>query len=193
MKLPLTDRDYQTAADLLKCEVASIHAVADVEAPNGGFNPDDTPVTLFEGHKFHAFTGGIYDASHPHLSYARWTRKYYGRTWQQEQQRLQEALALDRHAALSAASWGKFQLMGFNSRACGFNTLQAFVNAMYESEMTQLLAFVGFITSQGMAESLREKDWAAFADAYNGPAYEENQYDIRMAAAYKKHSQGEIA
>ena len=27
-----------------------------MEAPQGGFNPDGTPRTLFEGHKFHQFT-----------------------------------------------------------------------------------------------------------------------------------------
>ena len=45
-----------------------------------------------------------------------------------------EAAHLNRIAALKSASWGKFQLMGFNYKLCGFNSLQAFVNAMYKNE-----------------------------------------------------------
>lgn len=39
-----------------------------------------------------------------------------------------------------------------------------------------------------IAEYLKEKDWRMFALAYNGPGYAANQYDTRLAEAYRKWS-----
>lgn len=190
MKPTLTEQDFTDAADQLGCEVAAIKAVCQVEAPRGGFNPDGTPVTLFEGHKFHKFTNGQFDGEAPDLSYRTWTRKHYGKNWQAEQDRIQRAMALDREAALRSASWGKFQIMGFNHEAVGFPAIQGFVNAMYKSEREHLMAFVMFVLKNGLAPSLRRKDWATFARGYNGPGYAENRYDDKMAAAYAEFKHG---
>ena len=43
------------------------------------------------------------------------------------------------------------------------------------------------IVNPAIHMALRKGDWAAFAKGYNGPAYVKNQYDIRLAAAFKKH------
>lgn len=184
MKPVLTDADFRDAADLLSCAASAVKAVCQVEAPRGGFNPDDTPVTLFEGHKFHKYTGGKFDQQEPDLSFPKWTRNYYGKTWQTEQDRLQRAMALDREAALLSASWGKFQIMGFNHGVCGFGTVQKFVNAMYVGEREHLMAFVQFVLTTGLAPALRRHDWAGFAHGYNGPGYSENNYDTKLAAAH---------
>lgn len=189
MKPTLTEQDFADAAGQLGCEVAAIKAVSQVEAPRGGFNPDGTPVTLFEGHKFHKFTSGAFDGEAPDLSYPTWTRKHYGKNWQAEQTRLQRAMELDREAALESASWGKFQIMGFNYAPAGFGSLQAFINAMYQSEGRQLDAFVSFIQHEGMAVFLREKRWADLARRYNGQNYAINKYDTKLAAAYKQFSE----
>jgi len=76
--------------------------------------------------------------------------------------------------------------MGFNHAMCGFDSVGAFADAMKESEGAQLLAFVGFVKSAGLSDELRNKNWAAFARGYNGAAYKKNNYDTKMAAAYKK-------
>jgi hypothetical protein len=190
MKPALTEQDFADAAGQLGCEIAAIKAVCQVEAPRGGFNPDDTPVTLFEGHKFHKFTNGQFDIEAPDLSYPTWTRKHYGKTWQAEQNRLQRAMVLDREAALRSASWGKFQIMGFNHESVGFPSIQGFVNAMYAGEREHLMAFVMFVLKNGLAPSLRRKDWPAFARGYNGSGYAENKYDDKMAAAYAELKHG---
>lgn len=184
-KPTLTLADFAEAAARLNCEVAAIRAVCQVEAPRGGFNPDGTPVTLFEGHKFHKFTGGIFDAQAPDLSYPKWTKQFYGKDWMQEQDRLQRAMALDRDAALRSASWGKFQIMGFNYAVVGFPTVQKFVNAMYTGEREHLLAFVQYVVNNNLTGALRRRDWAAFALGYNGEGYAENKYDVKMGAAYQ--------
>ena len=189
MKPALTQADFLEAAQTLKCQVAAVKAVCQVEAPRGGFNPDDTPVTLFEGHKFHKFTGGKFAVQAPDLSFAVWTRKWYGKTWQAEKDRLERACKLDRVAALKSASWGKFQIMGFNHPLVGFDTIQAFVNAMYSGERAHLMAFVQYVQTAGLAPALRRQDWAGFAYGYNGAAYAENDYHHKLAAAFKTFSE----
>lgn len=185
MKPALTQQDFEAAAQEIGCDVAAIRAVCQVEAPKGGFNPDDTPVTLFEGHKFYKYTEGRFSVQAPDLCFKTWTRAHYGKTWQQEQDRLQRAIALDRDAALKSASWGKFQIMGFNHAMVGFPTVQAFVNAMYESEGAQLQAFVRYVLTSGLAPSLRRHDWAGFALGYNGSGFAENEYDTRLETAFE--------
>jgi len=125
------------------------------------------------------------------MSYAKWTRKGYGNQIV-EIQRLDLAGSLDRDAALQSASWGAFQIMGFNYKLCGFNTVQEFINAMYKGEGTQLLAFINFVKSKKLDDELRDKDWAKFAYYYNGSGYAINKYDEKMKAAYIKFKAEEV-
>lgn len=187
MKSRLTDFNYQQAAIQLDCDIPAIRAVIDVEAPNGGFNPDDTPVTLFESHHFSRFTNRIYDNAFPYLSSKKWNRNNYGKTWQQEQLRLQQAMLLNREAALKSASWGRPQIMGFNYLISGCRNIQEFVNAMYRSEESQLNLFCNFLKSNKLDIPLRRHDWDQFAFGYNGPSYSTNKYDARLEAAFNRH------
>lgn len=189
MSRTLTEDDFRHAADLLGCSEAAIKAVAEVEAPRGGFNPNDTPVTLFEAHWFHRFTDGRFDAEHPNLSGADWDRTQYGRNWLAERRRLAKAIALDREAALKATSWGKFQCMGFNYELAGYEDLEVFVSDMHRSEREHLFAFVAFVRNTGLDDELREQRWAAFARKYNGAGFAANRYDTRMAEAFARHSE----
>lgn len=184
MKLPITGDDLRRAALRLGCSTAAIAAVAEVESKDGGFNPDETPKTLFEGHQFHRLTNGRFDASHPTLSFEKWTREFYGRSWQDEQARLDRAKNLDFKAALLATSWGRFQIMGFNYALCGYVSVLDFVDDMGKSESKQLAAFVEFIEHRNMADELRDLRWADFARLYNGPDFAKNGYDQKLARAY---------
>ena len=180
-KPALTEQDFIDAAATLGCSVAVIKAVCQVEAPKGGFLPSGEPTILFERHQFSKRTGRLFDISHPRISSLK-PGGYLG--GQAEHDRLAEAVALDRHAALESASWGKFQIMGFNHAPAGFDSLQSFVTAMYEGEGPQLEAFVSFIRHEGMAVFLRDRRWADFARRFNGPAYRTNKYDEKLAAAF---------
>lgn len=179
----LTEQDYINAAKELGCEVAAIKAVAEVESLNGGFQADGKPKILFERHKFHQFTSGKYSKENPDISNQR-----AGGYTSNEHSRLEKAAKLNRTEALKSASWGKFQIMGFNFAIVGFSTLQDFINAMYKSETDQLKAFVKFIKSNKLDDELRDKRWADFARIYNGKNYHINKYDEKMANAYKKYS-----
>ncbi len=187
----ITDDDFARAAAAIGCDVAAIKAVCYVEAPRGGFLSDGTtPVILFEAQHFHRLTGGVYGNSHPGISSATWNRALYAtgkdadERGRREHQRLQEASALNRDAALQSASWGKFQIMGFNCKYCGYDSVQAFVNAMYRDEGAHLDAFVGFVKQARLDKALCERRWMDFARGYNGPSYAANQYDQKLAAAY---------
>lgn len=187
MKEQLTEKDFEWAASELGCEVATIKAVDSVESRGKGFYESGEPVILYEAHIFSRLTDRKYDKSHPDISSRTWNRNLYGSSSGAHQHgRLQKAVELDRDAALQSSSWGRFQLMGFNWKACGFSSLQSFINSMYRSERGQLEGFVGFLKSQNLARHLVNKNWAAFARGYNGPGYAQNKYDTKLAQAYAR-------
>lgn len=186
MKQTLVEADFVRAAIALDCEAAAIKAVCHVEAPRGGFNPDDTVATLFEGHKFYKYTKGAYATEAPDLCYPTWTRIHYGKSWSAERARLLRAMQYDMYAAFMSTSWGKFQIMGFNHAMCGFDNVTDFVASMETGEPEQLDAFVKYVRSAGLLPALRRHDWAGFALGYNGPSYAANNYDAKLADAYAK-------
>lgn len=194
-KPKLTEADYARAAAALRCDVPAVKAVCEVEAPRGGFLPDGQVTILFERHVFSKRTGRRFDIKHPDISSPK--PGGYGAAGPFQHQRLAKAVALDRGAALESASWGKFQIMGFNHEQAGFPRLQDFVNAMHESEGRQLDAFVSFVlngrnrhpqTDRTLAEALREHDWSSFAYLYNGAGYEANEYDDKLSDAWRRWS-----
>ena len=188
----LTDAQIRAAAEAAGLEYALLKAVAVVESgPHGGFLPSGEPVILFEGHVFwrelikrgidpYRFVKGNEDILFPV-----WDRTKYGPVSAQHP-RLQRAAIIDREAALSSASYGLFQLMGFNWKVCGFQSLQQFINAMYRDEAAHLEAALGFMRGNGLISVLKRRDWPAFARGYNGASYAANQYDTKLANTYDR-------
>lgn len=190
----LNEADFIAAAKLLKCDVAAIKAVAEVESAGNGFLSDGRVKILFEGHQFYKFTNGAFAQSHPTICYKKWTKQHYSTgpnadaRGTGELSRLEQAMALNRSAALMAASYGKFQIMGFNFPVCGFSNVEDFYDAMKTNEGAQLKAFCSYIIGNGIDDELREHRWAGFARRYNGVEYWKNKYDQKLAAAHKKYS-----
>jgi hypothetical protein len=189
----LTEDDYARAAKALNVEVAAIKAVAEVESAGSGFLPDGRPSILYEAHIFHQHSKGAHagakDRRGVALSSPSWNRALYGATGAAQHNRYEDARALNADAANKACSWGMFQILGANHKACGFDTSQAFVDAMWTGGASAHLdAFVAFIKANKLDGALRAKNWAAFAKGYNGPAYAQNAYDKKMAAAYARWS-----
>jgi N-acetylmuramidase-like protein len=186
----LTDADFARAAKALNVEVAAIRAVAEVEAAGAGFLPDGRPAILYEAHIFHRATGGRHasatDGKGKKLSSPNWDRTLYGATGAHQHHRYEEARKHNADAANKACSWGTFQILGDNHKVCGFDSSQAFVDAMWGGAPAHLDAFVAFIKGNKLDAPLRAKDWKAFARGYNGPAYAANKYDAKMAAAYAR-------
>lgn len=193
--LGLTAADFQAVATRLGCTVAQVRAVDEVESAGSGFLPGDPPLVkiLFEAHIFDRETGGRFRAAHPSLSSPTWNRALYagGRA---EWPRLERAMQLDREAALRSASAGRYQIMGFNFRAAGFASVDAFWTAMKASERAHLDAFAAFIENSKLVAALRQisnvhGDCIAFAKGYNGSGYATNSYHVKIARAHKKWSE----
>lgn len=188
----VTPEMWARLAARLEVELAALRAVAEVESAGSGFlpPPDRRPKVLFEGHVFHRLTAGRYGASHPNLSYPKWDRTQYAGSLAGEWKRLDRAATLDPAAAMQSASWGAFQIMGFNYPLCGFDSVGAFVERQSSGADGQLETFASFIARPGspLLQPLRRKDWARFARLYNGPGYAQNSYDQKLAAAYARHA-----
>ena len=131
------------------------------------------------------------------MLYEKWTKRFY-RRGEGEHDRLEKAeqcaiyLGLSQteayDAACASASWGLFQILGNNYKACGFANASNFANAMEKGENEHLKAFCRFvIANPAMHQALNEKRWADFARSYNGPAYAKNRYDQKLAEAYTRN------
>lgn len=188
-EMGLSKADYQEAADMLECEVAAILAVSDVESSGQGFFSAGVPCLLFEAHHFSKYTSHQYDDSDPEISSRKWNRSLY-RGGEKEYIRLDQAMKLDAEAALLSASYGRYQIMGFNYKNSGYSSVADFVLDMFRKETNHLKAFVHHIkANNSLSKAIREKDWETFARYYNGPKYKENKYDQKMHKAYDKYSQ----
>lgn len=180
----LTDSDYENAAAAFGIDADTVRAVAKVESGGRtGFDAVGRPKILFEAQWFHQFTKGAFDSTHPMVSQPTWDlgKKYYVLD---QWQRLTEAMQLDRQSALKSASWGVFQVMGFNHN--GYPTVEEFVKAMFVSEFEHLKAFLAFCRDNKLIDKLKNRDWAGFAKSYNGAGYKQNNYDGKLWQAYEQ-------
>ena len=187
----LSKNDFTLIARLLDCESAALKAVQEVETGGkGGFFAPGKPAILFEGHIFwnQLKKRGIAPEEHlagtANILSPKWEKGHY-MGGLREYDRLEQARKINREAADASASWGMFQIMGFNYAACGESSVESFVNAMCESEFKQLVLSARFIKQAGMLPALQNKDWAEFAKRYNGPAYAQDGYDKKLAKAYR--------
>ena len=166
---------------------AAVKAVIKVESRGRGFDRKKNLVILFEGHIFwkELVKIGLDPSSmvegNEDIIYKKPDYKYYNRP---QYPRLEKAEAIDEVAALNSASYGMFQVMGFNHKLAGFEDVLTMVNSLSESEKNQLEAFISFLRNTACYEDLKAKDWASFARHYNGSMYARNQYDVKLEKAY---------
>jgi len=184
----LSDSGLAQVQANLEVGAAEIWTVLTVETGSCGFFADRRPSILYEQHIFHRQTNGHFDAVAGDISNP--NPGNYGPSGSHQYDRLLRAVALDRKAALSSASWGIGQVMGFNFQIAGYADVDSMINAMMESEDKQLLAMASMIEHNKIDAPLRAHDWTSFARVYNGPNFAINQYDKRLAAAYQKSSLG---
>ena len=188
----LREQDIEDAAAYLDVEVEALRAVSEVESSGGGFHHDGTIKVLFERHWM------LKRLMHYDLTLAAELGQKYAPDivnadrggysgGVEENQRLDKAMSLNPSAAIEAASYGRFQIMGFHWKRLGYESPQHYYDSVCEGEHKQLESFVRFIEADNrLLDALRELDWAGFAYAYNGSAYEENRYDEKMEEAYER-------
>ena len=191
MSKKLIPSQIEDQAKKLGVESAVLRAVIEVECKGSGFNADGTPVILFERHVMRQrliankrdIDLKLISVERPDLCNK--TDGGYG-LYSAQHGRLNAAAQYHRASALESASWGIGQVMGYHWKSLGYESLQAFINAMYKDEASQLEAMCRYIQVNGLVNALKNKDWKAFARGYNGSAYAKNSYDVKLANAYKK-------
>lgn len=192
----LKHADIAAAADALDVDIGCILAVNEVESVGHGFLPDGRPKILFERHvMYKRLKGDDYDADGLAAQYPNLINQARGgyAGGSAEHGRFRTACGIDQTCAIESASWGLFQIMGYHWQTLGYASAEEFMNAMQRSEAGQLDAFVRFVKADpALHKALKSRKWAEFAKLYNGPAYKENSYDAKLAAAFTRHSSGEI-
>ena len=195
MSKKITIAQIQRQAAELGIEPAALQAIHEVECRGSGFNADNTPVILFERHvmRQRLIAGKLFsiaekmEVKQPNLCSK--TSGGYG-LYSAQHGRLAAAAEYHRESALESCSWGIGQVMGYHWKSLGYESLQAFVNAMYKDEASQLDSMCRYIKVNGLINALKNKDWKAFARGYNGPAFAKNSYDVKLANAHKKFAEG---
>lgn len=189
----LTNEMIKDLAIRLGLEPALLKAVQLVEAAGrDGFLADGRPQILFEGHimykevhkKFPDRDLAYLCKRYSTIFFPKWDKsKYLGGV--HEYNRLELAKEIDEECALKSASWGMFQIMGFNHKICGCQDVYDFVHKVSESHEKQLELMYYFMHNSGCLKNLKEKDWAGFAKKYNGPGYAQNAYDQKLRNTYE--------
>ena len=184
---PITEADILALSKSLVLELATIKAVIEVESSGAWVQKDGKPIIRFESHIFSSLTNHLYDNDYPNISSKKYNPSLNFSTSEKEYSRLDIAKDLNETAALKSASYGAFQIMGFNHALVGFKTVQDFFEAMF-SPKEQLKAFGQFLIKNSLVKTLRIKDWKGFAYSYNGSSYHLHKppYDVRLANAYQK-------
>lgn len=198
----LKNADLVNASKRLGVPVATVYALNEVESKGRGFLDNGKPVILFERHVMYRqlqvvrVQGDDQDKLkqqadelarlQPALVNPK-SGGYVGGT--AEHQRLAHARLIDDAAALESASWGAFQIMGFQWKRLGYNSVQDFVTSMVLSESAQFDGFVRFIeTDAALHKALKARKWATVAKLYNGADYQRNLYDVKLERAYERHA-----
>lgn len=197
----LTDSDYEAAAKELDCEIEVIKAIEKVESGGKtGFDNNNRPLILYEKHVFARNSSDKYNDKYPDISSKNGyklkkkgdsiavdilEKNYYAANSSANYKRLAKAYQLDRDAALKACSWGKFQILGENYKDIGFKSVSEMVSAHVKGQKGHLKAFIGFIKSKKLQNSMKSKDWAGIAKGYNGKGYKKFKYDERIKSAYE--------
>lgn len=195
----LSEQDLLDFAKKYGLELSVVKAVNEIESSGKGFLINNKPKILFEGHVFwqQLKNQGINpenlaNSSNADVLYPKWTKAFYlGGV--NEYNRLNKAISLSpdsrvKKAALSSASWGCFQIMGYHAEKLGYGSIENFVNKMEIHEREHLNAFGKFLEVFGCLKFLRLKQWADFAKCYNGSAYKLNKYDVNLQKSYQKYS-----
>lgn len=187
--MEMTKEHLKQAAALLEVDVPTIMAVDTVESSGKGFLRSKRIKIKFEGHKFfkYAKNRDSLRKKHPTICYPDFTQRFSPSDSEEEYRRFSQAFQLDPEAAMMATSWGKFQMMGFNYKIVGFESVGDMVDYLKKGEAEQLEVFCRFLLSEGLHIYLQREDYESFARGYNGPAYKVNKYDSKIKMYVTKY------
>lgn len=190
MEKNLLLNDYADASRFLGCSQAAIRAVASVESGGrGGFDEKGRVLIRFEGHIFQRLTKGIFNKTHPQVSYP-YHKKHRSCGGMHGYTAFNTAMTLDSIAAMKSCSIGMFQPMVFNFHEMGYSSPEEMWNDFRQGEKQQLMAFCRLIKNWGLDDELRRAtlaDFTVFARTYNGKDFKANDYHNKMFRAFGRY------
>lgn len=175
----------EVLATRLQIPVGTMVAVIGAESSGKAFGEDNKVIIRFEVHQFHKYWGAanqtIFDK---YFSFESWRnhkfRRAEGSEWMavhtaqtREHEVLEFARTLDDTAALKSISMGAPQIMGFNYKSLGYESVQDMYDSFARSVNAQILGMFDFVkgtsaTSRAI-RALQTGDYLTFASIYNGP------------------------
>lgn len=199
----LEDKDIREAAIELECEPGLVYAIARQESSHSSFieiDGEKIPSILYERHHFRKLArdeslrvsySDIYGSPYRRAKKLKDGTYIDARTLEQIQlidaygplgkfqyERLIRAYRLNEDAALQASSWGKFQIMGFNYKAAGYETVKDFTRAMSKGDSEHIKAFLKFARKNPvLLKGLRTKNFETIAQGHNGKNWKKTNPD----------------
>jgi hypothetical protein len=175
------DAEISGLALRLGCSPKQLRAVATVESGRSAFDPEGRPKMLFERHKFNRFTNSKFPTS-------AWNNPMAGGYGEDSWNKLTHAACQDVDAAFSAASWGRFQVLGQHWQGLGYESPLEMAYSTVGSEAAHYEMLARYIERFNLKPALAVLSTDAdnnrpFASAYNGPAYEKFSYHLQLAGA----------
>jgi hypothetical protein len=169
---------YQALAKEIDVKPACIRALAVVETNEKPFAAPGAPVVRFEAHQWKKYRDMA-----PHA--VAFDKHQNARDLVQRWADFGEMRKVNEVAAILSHSFGAFQLMGFNYKACYCADPVAFLKEQMtlEGQFKMLKRFI--LSTPPLLGALRRQDAREVALHYNGRAYEKNKYHINWAAASK--------
>jgi len=196
-------------ASELGISTAAAAAVLQVESGGQGFHRDSGDMIIrFENHIFYDQWGksnrSTFDQHFQFSSGQRWTGHKFRQSatdpWMsfhgnqsKEWTVLDKARALDDTGALKSISMGAAQIMGFNYKTLGYESVQDMFESMSASLPTQLDGMFAFIQANATCMAgLRSGDYTRFARGYNGSGQAAHYGGLiaSAAAAYARVTAG---
>lgn len=166
---------WHRAAERVKVPLAHVIAVFNVESAGSGFDSEGRLTVLYEPHVAYKYAKRPKEAQAqaPDLFYPKWippkavprSKPHAYRTSQTERwDMIARAGQIDFDAAVSAVSWGRFQIMGYWAKNLDFKAGPLhMIEHMYEGEENHLDVFFRYCAMAGLMNALRKGDWWAFS------------------------------
>lgn len=192
--LAISDRDIADAAVELMVEPAAIDAIMRAESGSFGWFKDGRMKILPEPHVFYAELpttmkrlalgrGLVVGTTYSETKRSGHYRKMSGPN--PRYNLLAKWIAFHEETAYRAISMGRFQIMGFNYKVCGYDSAKEMFNSFCESEVNQLNAFVKFLRNKGVVSAIRTLDFRAVENLYNGGG-QKGAYARKMSEYYRE-------
>jgi hypothetical protein len=192
----VSDDDLARLAIDLGCHPAVLGAISIVESSGFGWAKDGRMKILNEKHWFYKLLKGGQRTEAVKMGLARknWISPRNGgykeqNTTDKKYRILAKSIAINEDAAFQSISMGKFQIMGFNHKICGFSSAKKMFDAFTDTEVNQLKALSNFLIAKRLQNALKNEDFERIEQVYNGGGLN-GKYAARMRTHCRKLKAG---